>query len=720
MFLLIPVGVPAAMAQRPDTIRAQILSPVEVRASIAPTASSGVDARIPARVSIIDGDDITARSPRTLPEFLATQGAFSMYDDLGTPWKLNLTSYGFSVGSTVGLPPGLTVFFDGVRQNEPDAQEVNFDLLPTAHIRRVELLSGTASLLGPNSLGGAINIVTRNGVGRPSVRLETTVASFGGYTGEISAQGKTRRGWDYLVSGGALAENGWRQATGEHGYRGFVNVGRDDDRHGVRLRLSVARSRAETAGSLPQSIFDATPHANFTPGDFEDLASQQLSLSGSVSTSLGQLSITAYGRHSDAERFNVNQSPDPNVRGRTRNYTAGTTIEWRHRGFAGPGIVDWRVGLDATANRVRVKIFNEAQGGAREPATAADEGSALTTDVASPSWDAALYAIGDFRIGRWMLSAAARGDAIGVPFSNRLRTEDQTHQRFHNVSPRAGLSFAAGSGITLYSSVGRSFRAPAILELGCADPEAVCPLPFALGDDPPLDPVVATTYEIGGRWGNADVHVAASLYRTDVRDEIFFVASEDALLSGYFTNIPKSRRAGFAVDMSGSFARERAGWSAHYGYLRATFESDADLVSVRSDDEFTASELAGENAVRPGDRLPLMPAHQVKVGVLYRPVDALRIGADSRYVGQQWLRGDEANETTPLDAYVTTNGSISYALRNWEISGAVANLFDSRRAIFGTFNENRRTGDLERFLTPMTARTLRLTLSRSFGGAPEP
>ena len=28
------------------------------------------------------------------------------------------------------------------------------------------------------------------------------------------------------------------------------------------------------------------------------------------------------------------------------------------------------------------------------------------------------------------------------------------------------------------------------------------------------------------------------------------------------------------------------------------------------------------------------------------------------------------------------------------------NVFDSHAAVFGTFNENRRTGELERFLTP--------------------
>jgi outer membrane receptor protein involved in Fe transport len=714
VFLLLAGCAVRAAAQQPDTVRSRTLPAVEVRASIAPTASLDVSSTVPARVSVIDGRDIAPTKPRTLTEFLSTSGNFSVYDDLGSPWKLNLTSYGFSVGPTVGLPPGLTVFLDGVRQNEPDAQEVNFDLLPTEHIRRVEFLSGTASLLGPNSLGGAINIVTRNGAGPASVDMETSLASFGGYAGEISTQGAMPRGWDYYASGGAIAEKGWRQATGEHGYHGFMNLGRDTDRGGLRLRLSLARSRAETAGSLPESVFDRSPQMNFTPGDFEDLSSQQLSLNGRRSFWSGEFSLTAFGRHSDAERFNVNQAPDPNVRGRTRNYTAGATIDWRHRRFAGAGIIDWRVGFDGTANSVRVKIFNEAQ---PDGDRAGDDAPGLTTDVSSPSWDAALYTIGDYRIARWTLSAAARADAIGVPFANHLRAGDQTRQLFRNVSPRAGLSFDAGGTLTLYGSVGRSFRAPAILELGCADAEASCPLPFALGDDPPLDPVVATSYEAGARWGSSALNLAASAYRTDVRDEIFFVASEGAVLSGYFTNLPRTRREGAQVDLGGAIAGDRVAWFASYSYLRATFHSEAQLLSIRSEDDFEDSGLAGPNEVHAGDRVPLMPDHQLKVGTTYRPVAALRIGVDARIVGHQWLRGDEANETAPLGAYATTNGSISYALRGWTISGAIANLFDSHRAIFGTFNQNRRTGNLERFLTPMNARTLRLSVARSIGGA---
>ncbi len=127
--------------------------------------------------------------------------------------------------------------------------------------------------------------------------------------------------------------------------------------------------------------------------------------------------------------------------------------------------------------------------------------------------------------------------------------------------------------------------------------------------------------------------------------------------------------------------------------------------------------LSGDNNVQPGDRLPLVPDHQVKFGGLLSLPVGLQFGADFRYFGRQWLRGDEANETAPLDGYGVTNLRAGFSRANWELSAVVTNAFNRQPAIFGTFNENRQTGALERFLTPMNARAFKLVVRRAFGGS---
>ncbi|MGH7535965.1 MAG: hypothetical protein ACREMG_10290, partial [Gemmatimonadales bacterium] len=153
-----------------------------------------------------------------------------------------------------------------------------------------------------------------------------------------------------------------------------------------------------------------------------------------------------------------------------------------------------------------------------------------------------------------------------------------------------------------------------------------------------------------------------------------------------------------------------------YAYTRASFRTEAEIFSIRADDSFAAAPLAGENAVEVGDRIPLVPGHQVKAGGLVRLPPGIELGLDARYTGRQWLRGDEANETTPLEGYFTAGLRAGLTRGNWEISAIVTNVLDSQRAVFGTFNENRPTGELERFLTPIGARAFKIVLRRGFGG----
>ena len=333
---------------------------------------------------------------------------------------------------------------------------------------------------------------------------------------------------------------------------------------------------------------------------------------------------------------------------------------------------------------MHVRLFTE------QPGASADDDS-LTTSVRSPSWDVAGYGIGDVRLGKLSLREV-RGTttyACRLPSGSTTSATTNTFRRREPARGRECRRRRWRDGVRL---VGQSFRAPAILELGCADAEASCPLPFALGDDPPLKPVRATTYEVGARWARGVAQLDASLYRTEVRDEIVFIASEEALLSGYFTNIARTRRAGAELSARVALHDDRVVGYANYGFTHATFQSAAEIFSIRADAGFAASPLAGPNDVEAGDRIPLTPEHQVKGGALVRLPRGVELGADVRWIGRQWLRGDEANETRPLDAYVVGSGRLAVERREWEVALLATNLFDSHAATFGTFNENRRSG----------------------------
>jgi outer membrane receptor protein involved in Fe transport len=697
------------------------LSPVEVQASIAPIAGPTIGSGIPARITTLSGAAVDQWEPRILPDVLGTIAGVSIYDDLGSQYKINVDYRGFNAGPTVGLPPGITVFLDGVRQNEADAQEVDFDLLPMDHVRRVELLSGTASLLGPNSLAGAINLVTDRGEGPLHGSLELSGGSYGLAELEGTVEGKSAKGWDYYLGGGYEREDGWRTGTNGKNYNGFLNIGHFGADRGIGLQVLAAKSTVSEAGSIPESLY-GDPQINFTPGDVEDLNMQQLNLTGYVPVGGGRGTLTMFGKRFDADRFNVNQAPDPNVDALTSNYTIGGTADWRRQLSFGKRSLALRFGVDGSANRVHEQIINtpnDAAAGAGSIGFAGDSGGApvlgLTTDVKSPSWDLAGYGLADYVAGRVTLSTGLRYDYISIPFQNQLDVQDNTTNSFRHFSPRGGVSVDVGGGRSLYGSVGGSFRAPAIVELACADPTASCPLPFALGDDPPLKPVRATTYELGGKWLRGNVLLDASVYRTDVRDEIFFIESPGSLVSGFFTNLDKTRRTGAELSVTGALGDDRISWYANYAYTHATFQSDAQIFSTRSDEDFASSPLFGPNNVTPGKVMPLVPANQVKGGFSARLAKGFRLGLDARWIGSQYLRGDEGNEERQLDPYFLVGVRAGYAWRNWNFSGVVSNVLNNHDPMFGTFNANAGTGQLERFLTPLNARSFVFKIARTFG-----
>jgi iron complex outermembrane receptor protein len=699
-------------AQQPDTLRrdttkATTLETIEVTSSIAPTAGPVIGSGIPARISTVSGAAIDAWEPRLLADALGTQPGISLYDDLGSAFKLNLSTRGFNVGPVVGLPPGVSVFLDGVRQNEPDAAEVNFDLLPMEHVQRVELLSGSGSLLGPNSLGGAINLITRRGNGPLEAEAELSGGTYGSYSAEASVGGLTGGGLDYYVAGGYENEDGWRQATGAENLNGFVNLGKRGPERGISFQAFGAESRAETAGSLPESIFYASPRTNFTIGDFEDLNQLQTSVSGYAPLGSSRGAFTLYARRTRAERFNVNQAPDNNVRSFTANGTLGGNMDWRWTTPRPNGSFSLRLGGDGARNRVHVQLLEE------NPADPADR--TLNTDVKSPSYDVAGYALADLRISQVTFSGGFRFDYIRIPFQDILDPTAHTTNSFSRLSPRGGVSLEVAPGASVYGSVGQSFRAPAVLELACADETAACPLPFALGDDPPLDPVVATTFEVGGQAVRGPAILSASVYRTNVRDDISFIQSESAVFEGFFNNIGATRREGVELGVQ-VIPTERLSLYANYAYTRATFRTAAEIFSIRADTAFVGAPLSGTNSVAPGDRLPSVPDHQVKFGGLLSLPVGLQLGADLRYTGRQWLRGDEANETSPLKGYLVTNLRAGFSKADWELSAVVSNAFNYKGAVFGTFNQNRQSGALERFLTPMNGRSFKFIVRRGFGG----
>ena len=119
-----------------------------------------------------------------------------------------------------------------------------------------------------------------------------------------------------------------------------------------------------------------------------------------------------------------------------------------------------------------------------------------------------------------------------------------------------------------------------------------------MADDPPLDDVVAKTYEWGYRGQTQYLTYSGSVYSQMNHDDLQFINTNAQNGLGYFDNVGKTSRKGLDMTIGGKTILGMAGtegfsWTASYGYMKAEYESDFTLVSDANDSRSTTTESYG-------------------------------------------------------------------------------------------------------------------------------
>jgi outer membrane receptor protein involved in Fe transport len=260
-----------------------------------------------------------------------------------------------------------------------------------------------------------------------------------------------------------------------------------------------------------------------------------------------------------------------------------------------------------------------------------------------------------------------------------------TYSRFN---PAAGVTVDLTPESTLYAGYSEGSRAATSIELGCADPEEPCKLPNAMAGDPPLEQVVTRSVEAGVRGNRAGLEWSAGVFRANNTDDILFVLAEQTGF-GYFKNFGETRRQGLELSAKRRFGGATIG--AGYTFLSATFESEEEVNGESNSSNEEAQEegpgLEGAIEIEPGDRMPLIPRHLLKVFADVPVTSKLDLSIELLGAGGVFARGNENNEHEPdgvyylgegrTDGYAIVTLAGSYELRPWlHVIGQINNLFD--------------------------------------------
>lgn len=158
----------------------------------------------------------------------------------GNPYQPDLNYRGYTASPLLGTPEGLSVYLDGVRQNQPFGDIVAWDLIPKVAIRDMALIPGSDPVYGLNTLGGAIAVQTKDGLTAPGGSLQVTGGKFGMRAGEGEAGGVLPKGFNYYVAGNLYREDGWRQYSPSEVRQAFVKLGWTDAKTSVFLSGAYA------------------------------------------------------------------------------------------------------------------------------------------------------------------------------------------------------------------------------------------------------------------------------------------------------------------------------------------------------------------------------------------------------------------------------------------------------------------------------------------------
>jgi outer membrane receptor protein involved in Fe transport len=718
----------------------EFASRVETVTVIAPTALPGtgipVD-KLPESIETLDMRDLAREGTTSLTTALNDQlGSININDDLDDPFQPDILYRGFEASPVLGTSEGLAVYQNGVRINEAFGDAVNWDLIPDAAIARVDVVSANA-VYGLNALGGAVIVSMKNGFDDASGEIEAAAGSW--ERREAGVQYGVNDGtFGFYVSAQLQTSAGWRQFSPDSVARIYGDASYRAG--GLSLDLSLTYADNLLSGESPspvqelqvdRSLVFTSPQSNrnrvlfpalnasyaldeslsfqanlyyrgfrqgvangnttdytactATPGFLcqPDGVTPLMSTGGAAVPDISQGGTVPIGEN-DFERIatdgfggTLQLTETAALFGLGNHFSAGASVDRDSTSFVLEteiGTVNALLGIDpsgifvstpentpSSATPVILDATNRYYG-------------AFATDTLDVTSQIAVTAS-----GRYNLAEIGLSDLQGTALTGK--------SRYGRFNPALGATDALSDDVTIYGGYSEGNRAPTPGEIECANPAAPCLLPSSLSSDPPtLKQVVSHSWDVGVRgafpFPDAGEHLTwhADLFRTNVDDDIYGIAT--SLASGYFSNIGETRRQGAELGLR--YRANRLSGFLSYDYVDAIFESAFLLPSPLN----AGADANGNIQVHPGDRLPGIPRHRLKMGADYRFTPEWSAGAVLVTESAQYYRGDEANLMKPLAGFATLNLHSTYEFgEHVELFLQIFNVLDARYGTFGVLGD---------------------------------
>lgn len=695
-------------------------------------ASIDVD-KVPAAINAVGAHQIARTDSLNIADALQQQvPGIIVSDTTGNPFMPDIQFRGFVASPVSGTPQGLAVYQNGIRINEAFGDTVHWDLIPTAAIRSVTVVTNNPAF-GLNALGGAVNVQMKNGFNYQGAEINTMGGSFGRI--QSSAQyGKQVDNFSVYGALEGLRDNGFRNFSESAIRRFYGDVGYRTDSSEFHVNMGVAKNNFGAAATVPVELLDKFWGATYTTPQTTAHNVAYVNLTGKVEATptwtiegaarvRGFWQKTVDGNPTETERcaadpallcFNdddvpanglngvqlANPFPDSAILGQidrtaTRSTTAGATLQatntdqlfgHNNQFMIGTSFDSGVTRFGASAELGTIGTNYVVNGSGIFLGRSGEPISIGPVDLRATNRYTGVYALDTFDVtDAFSISGGGRFNYASIVLQDLIGTDLNGSHTFSRFNPMIGGTYKITPGLTAYAGYSEANRAPTPLELACADPARPCIAAAFLIADPPLKQVVSRTVEAGFR-GTTELNIGTlgwkiGGFRATNADDILAIPSPELQGFGFFQNVGRTRRQGIEAQVN--LTSKTLQLYASYSLVDARF---LDALQLASHSPFADDD--GNIQVVPGNRIPAVPRNRIKAGFDYAVTDAFKVGGDALFVSNQYFVGDESNQFPRLPGYAVFNLHASYQInKTFQIYGRVNNIFDNRYATYGTFFE---------------------------------
>src|ERR1700690_1050776 len=229
-------------------------APTVVLYPTTPIPGSGIDVdKVPASVSMVDVNQIEQAHSANIAVALQQYVPSIIVNEVsGNPFQPSVQFRGFVASPVAGPPQGLAVYQNGVRINEAFGDTVNWDLIPTAAIQSVAVVTNNPAF-GLNALGGAIDVRMKDGFSYHGAEIDTMGGSFGRIQSSLQ-WGKQIGDWAVYGALEGLHDNGYRNFSVSDVRRFYGDIGYRNDGNEFHLNMGLADNNFGATATVPREL----------------------------------------------------------------------------------------------------------------------------------------------------------------------------------------------------------------------------------------------------------------------------------------------------------------------------------------------------------------------------------------------------------------------------------------------------------------------------------